>query len=190
MATLLGRLPWFLSTALVAVAVVAFGIVGNILVGVYFERTSLNEADPLAGLAVVSAGEIGAGTNGAQPPSAPTAAQPSPATARPGLLLQGAFKDGAPGHHGSGTAKIGRDANGDLVLVVDNFSVTNGPDLRVILGANAAGGGSGLDLGKLKATDGTFSYKIPEGTELGQFKSVTIWCRSFPTIFAYATLEG
>ena len=98
--------------------------------------------------------------------------------------------DGAPGHRGSGTAKVGRDASGQLVLVLDDFSVTNGPNLRVILSPAVSGGGNGLDLGKLKATDGTFSYSIPGGTDLSQYKSVTIWCKSFPTIFAYASLEG
>jgi hypothetical protein len=85
---------------------------------------------------------------------------------------------------------LGRDAAGNPVLVLEDFSVTNGPNLHVILGATAGGGGEGLDLGKLKATDGTFSYAIPEGTDLAQFRSVTIWCASFPTVFAVAALEG
>ena len=51
MGTRLGRLPWFVSATAVVAAMIAFGIAGNILIGVYFERTTLNEADPLAGLA-------------------------------------------------------------------------------------------------------------------------------------------
>ena len=117
------------------------------------------------------------------------AAPAAPPATGAALLLQGTFKDGAPGHRGSGTAKVGRDASGQLVLVLADFSVTSGPDLRVILSPAVSGGGNGLDLGKLKATDGTFSYSIPGGTDLSQYKSVTIWCKSFPTIFAYATLE-
>ena len=239
MGTRLGRLPWFVSATAVVAAMIAFGIAGNILIGVYFERTTLTEADPLAGLAakpalaavsstpalaptteaVASATSSPAPTQTAAPteilaasptasasasasaqPSAPTAtpARPQPTVAAPAappatgaaLLLQGTFKDGAPGHRGSGTAKVGRDASGQLVLVLADFSVTSGPDLRVILSPAVSGGGNGLDLGKLKATDGTFSYSIPGGTDLSQYKSVTIWCKSFPTIFAYATLEG
>jgi hypothetical protein len=72
--------------------------------------------------------------------------------------------------------------------VLENFSVTNGPDLRVILSPDPEGGGDGLDLGKLKATDGTFSYAIPDGTDLTPYRSVTIFCVAFPTVFAYATL--
>jgi hypothetical protein len=74
--------------------------------------------------------------------------------------------------------------------VLSDFSVTNGPDLHVILGNNAEGGGAGLDLGKLKATDGTFSYDIPADADLASFRSVTIWCKSFPTVFAVATFGG
>ncbi len=117
-------------------------------------------------------------------------AQPTAAPAGPVVLAQGSFRDGEPGHRGSGVAKLGRDAAGKPVLVFEGFSATNGPDLHVILGDTADGGGDGLDLGKLKATDGTFSYAIPDGTDLAQFRSVTIWCASFPTIFAVATLEA
>lgn len=193
MASGLGKVPWFVSAPAIIVGMVACSVAGNLLVGVYFERTTIVEANPFSGLSL--------GTPGAGTPATPAAgATPGPvtpipaATTAPGgtavLLRQGRFKDGAPGHSGSGTAKIGRDASGKLVLVIEDFSVTNGPDLHVILGPNPSGGGSGLDLGKLKATDGTFSYGIPEGTDLSQFKSITIWCQSFPTIFAYATLEG
>ncbi|MEO6397208.1 MAG: DM13 domain-containing protein, partial [Tepidiformaceae bacterium] len=251
MAWRLAKVPWFLKTFVVVGAMVAFGVVGNILIGVYFERTMLEEADPLLGLALVTSDERGS-AGGQQvvpaaavvvetrptttveatesptlsgsavvvetprgaavvptatvqratvapatsPPTAATSTPQPPETAGPttasgpALLLRGTFRDGAPGHHGSGTAKIGRDGAGKLVLVVESFSVTNGPDLHVLLGPESAGGGSGIDLGKLKATDGTFSYAIPEGTDLAQFKSVTIWCKSFPTIFTYAPLEG
>ena len=358
MGSLLGRLPWFVSTPVIVAAIAVFAVFGNVLIGVYFERTTLNEANPLAGVGIAPRGTDAApGTTGASPeaavlakgpvkdgepghfgkgeatiirtpngdltlrfeqfsvtngpdlfvylvedpkpgraaveaglnlgrlkatdgnfnyaipggtdvsrfgsaviwcrqfrvnfalatfedagkraaPSAaqaavnaattleaaptvanptaaagasapaatPAASTPTPPAATPtatespaastpppssgaALLLQGTFRDGAPGHRGSGTAKIGRDANGKLVLVMENFSVTNGPDLHVILGPSASGGGAGLDLGKLKATDGTFSYQIPAGTDLSQFKSVTVWCSSFPTIFTYATLE-
>ncbi len=244
----LGRLPWFIVATVVVVAMATFGVAGNALVGVYFERTTLTEANPFARLSVAEALEarvgalpgaastIQAGTPASveeaasssaatvQPsatasapspsivapalatavpassaaatsppatpvPSAiPTTAPTSAATSGAVLLLHGTFRDGAPGHHGSGTAQIGRDAAGKLVLVVEGFSVTNGPDLHVILSVSASGGGDGLDLGKLKATDGTFSYSIADGTDIGQYKSVTIWCKSFPTVFAYATL--
>lgn len=140
-------------------------------------------------------------TGGASPTAAQAAATPVPATntpaptatpvpAGPVVVSAGEFRDGAPGHFGSGTATLGKDADGNPVLVLSDFSVTNGPDLHVILGATEDGGGEGLDLGELKATDGTFSYSVPADADLASFKSVTIFCKSFPTVFAVATLGG
>ena len=127
----------------------------------------------------------------ASPPAAPhQASTRTPAPNGPVVLATGEFRDGAPGHRGSGKVALGRDAEGKLVLVLEDFSVTNGPDLHVILSRSDDGGNEGLDLGELKATDGTFSYAVPEGTDLSQYRSVTIFCVAFPTIFAYAPLEN
>jgi hypothetical protein len=191
MKTPLFRVPWFVGAPAFVVALLIGAFATNYLGADYFKRTRLDEANPLAGVAAAAA--EGDGT-----PSLPAATPPSAAATGPSagnqpaggpqLLAQGEFRDGAPGHRGSGKANLGRDAAGDLVLVLENFSVTNGPDLRVILSPDPEGGGDGLDLGKLKATDGTFSYAIPDGTDLTPYRSVTIFCVAFPTVFAYATL--
>lgn len=206
MTKLLLKLPWFLSAPAVVAVVLILAVGTNLALGDYFERTFLDEANPLlgspggsgpdrpAGLAMQLTATLNAAAPTTGVGASPTAAASPPASAQtqapagPAILARGQFRDGAPGHNGSGSATLGRDANGKLFLVFENFSVTNGPDLRVILGASDAGGGSGLDLGALKATDGNFSYPIPDGTDVSGFRSVTIWCKSFPTIFAVATL--
>lgn len=122
------------------------------------------------------------------------AAPPAPANA-PGVLLQGQFQDGEPGHNGKGTARVIRAQDGSLVLRFENFSVTNGPDLRVILstdpgaGRGSATSGDALDIGGLKATDGNVNYTIPAGTDIAKYRSVIIWCRAFRVLFASAKLE-
>ena len=122
-------------------------------------------------------------------PLTPTTAPP-PAPA-PGVVAKGAFRDGAPGHSGSGQAEIQRLADGSLNIRLANFSVTNGPDLIVYLSPSANDYTSGgLNLGKLKANNGNQNYAIPAGTDLSKYNSVVIWCQSFPTVFAYASLEG
>ena len=171
-------------------------VAANYLGADYFKRTHLEEANPLLGAAV--GGHDGqpapaeGGDASQSPREAPGSSQtPSPAPAidsGPVVLAEGTFRDGEPGHRGSGKASLGRDAAGNAVLVLSDFSVTNGPNLHVILGTTTGGGGEGLDLGKLKATDGSFSYEVPAGSDLASFRSVTIWCASFPTIFAVATL--
>ena len=80
-----------------------------------------------------------------------------------------------------------------------------GPRLAPTLGSPAAAPSGGdhllspspsgysdaaIDLGKLKATDGSFSYELPTGTELSSLASVVIWCEPFAVQFAHAELEA
>jgi hypothetical protein len=127
------------------------------------------------------------------PTAAPQSATPTPASANPRILAAGTFRDGDPGHNGRGIARLGTTADGQVVLRFENFSVTGGPDLVVILSTDPGGSrgsvSSGLNLGALKATDGNQNYTVPAGTDVSKFRSVIIYCKSFPTVFAYATLE-
>jgi hypothetical protein len=102
------------------------------------------------------------------------------------------FVDGDPGHDGSGTAEIQRLPDGTLNLFLRGFSVTNGPDLFVVLSRDPGGNYSDGDLvlERLKANHGNQNYVIPAGTDLSLYRSVLIWCRSFNVDFAYATLGG
>ena len=219
MTRLLLKLPWFLSAPAVIAVAVALALGANLALSSYFERSFLDEADPLASVAG-SGGEAqptaAATSAGGAPPSPPspaatvpanepTAAAPTAPASEPtvlapeptqppadasGVLLQGEWRDGEPGHNGEGIAKILRTEDGRLVLRVEEFSVTNGPDLFVVLSPDAGGYADGsLNLGGLKATDGNFNYDIPEGADLSQYKSVVVWCRSFDITFAVATLE-
>ena len=162
MTKLLLRLPWFISTPTLLALAVALAFGANLVLSDYFERTFLNEAMP-----------------------------PSAVDVPGSLLATGEFRDGSPGHNGSGTVKILRGADGKLVLRFENFSVTNGPDLFVYLTPVPNGGDidSGLNLGDNKATDGNINYDIPDGTDITKFNSVVIWCRQFSIKFAFAPLD-
>jgi hypothetical protein len=198
---MLERLPWFVSAPAVLVAVVVMALVLNYALAPYFERSFLDEADPLAGVAE-GAGN-GAGTvvpAPTQPTDAPAASTPTvasptaggstPVQDAPGVLAEGELRDGEPGHNGSGRVELIRAPGGGLVLRFEEFSVTNGPDLFVVLSPDADGYAEGsLNLGGLKATDGNINYDIPAGTDITQFESAVIWCRQFDVTFAVATLE-
>ena len=43
-----------------------------------------------------------------------------------------------------------------------------------------------LELGRLKATDGSFNYALPAGTDPSDFASALIWCKQFAHLFAVA----
>ena len=189
MTKLLLKLPWFLSAPAIVLIAAGLAVGANIALSSYFERSFLDEASPLAstGSNLDSTSGEPSGGESLTPVATPTAFFPA-ATA--GIISRGEWQDGEPGHNGSGIAQIIRLEDGGLVLRVEEFSVTNGPDLVVVLSPDDDGYADGsLNLGALKATDGNFNYDIPAGTDLSQYRSVVVWCQSFPTTFAYATLE-
>jgi hypothetical protein len=135
-----------------------------------------------------------------------TAGEPTPApaptevlaAAGPVILKHGMFMDTDSFHQGSGTATIYEGADGSRILRLENFKVTNGPDLHVVLSPYAGPeeiGGSlkspgWVDLGKLKGNIGNQNYEIPDGVDIGSHNSVTIWCKPFNVIFSVAVLQG
>lgn len=110
------------------------------------------------------------------------------------VLAQGSFYNII--HIGSGRAVIHQLADGSRILRLEDFEVDNGPDLHVYLVPidpvpSSIGGeipGS-VDLGELKGNIGDQNYEIPADLDLGQFKSVVIWCQPFRVPFIAAPLS-
>ena len=46
-----------------------------------------------------------------------------------------------------------------------------------------------VDLGRLKAFTGGQNYPIPDGVDLGKYKSVVIWCEQFDVLISPASLK-
>lgn len=97
-------------------------------------------------------------------------------------------------HRGAGFAVIARDGSGTPTLRFEQFSVTNGPDLYVYLARSASPRSSsevvdgGLEVGRLKAPAGEFGYDLAADLNLGEYRSVVVYCKAFSTIFSVATL--
>ncbi|HEX6030393.1 MAG TPA: DM13 domain-containing protein [Tepidiformaceae bacterium] len=213
MQNILRTVPWFVLTPLVMVAAGVLAGASYYFTGPLFHETCANERNLLTG--EFEASNCGEGAKVAARRTAteePTRPAPTPAgafedgdgetpvttptadgDAAEGILAAGQFRDGEPGHQGSGRAELQRVSGGMLNLFLSNFSVTNGPDLVVVLSTDPEGSrgsvSSGLTLGALKANNGSQNYAIPEGTDVSVFRSVIIYCKSFPTVFAYAPLE-
>jgi len=119
--------------------------------------------------------------------------EPEPVVAEPTELASGSFQDPDKYHKGSGSARIFELADGSQVLRLENFSVTNGPDLRVYLTnqSNPTKGQvkSGLQLGKLKGNIGNQNYSIPSGVDGSTYGAVVIYCEPFSVIFSTASLR-
>lgn len=93
-------------------------------------------------------------------------------------------------HQGRGPVVL-FDLEGQRVLRFESVTILNGPDLQVYLGRGSGGifdGSTDLHLGPLKASSGTFTYEIPAAVDLGEYRSVIVWCRVFRVVFTYADL--
>lgn len=114
----------------------------------------------------------------------------------PHIIRAGDFAPIDPSHQGHGTASIYWFSDAQQYLRLDNFSVTNGPDLRVILSQQDTPRTSAetllpsyVDLGPLKSSSGAQNYEIPVTDELSKYKSVVIYSTSLNIVFTSAPLE-
>ena len=110
------------------------------------------------------------------------------------VVKSGDFRDGDSFHKGSGTATIYRAPDGKHLLRLEDFRVTNGPDLRVLLVPASDPQGRDdvqgyLELGKLKGNLGNQNYFLPDGEDATDYHSVVIFCYPFKVVFSVATLS-
>ncbi len=126
----------------------------------------------------------------------PVTPEAMPAAAGPIAIAAGNFRDADSFHRGRGTATIYRNADGSHILRFEDFRVTNGPDLRVLL-AQAPDPQSRQELhaadyvhlAPLKGNIGSQNYPIPaEVAPAAQGGSVIIYCQPFQVIFSVAPL--
>jgi hypothetical protein len=101
-------------------------------------------------------------------------------------LYFGEFRDADSFHKGSGKATIYRALDGSLLLRLENFRVTNGPDLHVLLtphpdpkSRDELNSTGYVDLGKLKGNIGNQNYPIPRDVSPTVWGSVVIYCLPF-----------
>ena len=91
-------------------------------------------------------------------------------------------------HNAEGMAKVIRLDDASMILRLENFKATNGPDLYVYLATDKSASDF-VDLGRLKGNIGNQNYEIPEGTDFSRYDTVLIWCKAFSVLFGSAELE-
>ncbi|MCY4581334.1 MAG: DM13 domain-containing protein [Chloroflexi bacterium] len=114
----------------------------------------------------------------------------------PVAVKSGMFRDADSFHQGEGSATVYELPDGSHVLRFEDFRVTNGPDLRVLLathpdpqGRNEVQGTGYVELGKLKGNIGNQNYSFPEGVSPDDYGSVVIYCKPFHVVFSVAPLS-
>jgi hypothetical protein len=96
-----------------------------------------------------------------------------------------------PVHYGSGRVTVTERS----VFLESDFDVGPGPAFHVYLVAHPQVRRSAdvrnaafVDLGRLRAFQGSQRYAIPPGTDLARYPSVVIWCRQFSVLISPADL--
>lgn len=187
-----------IATAAVVTAVLLAVITSAVLFQPWrlFTSSVVNEALP--------AGVTATATPTAQP-SSPSTATPTPtdgesmATQVPqqpttAVLATGAFV--SQEHATTGTASLLRLPDGSHVVRLENLASSDGPDVKVWLSSQEAGGdwfkyraGRYVDLGLIKATHGNQNYAVPAGADLEGLRTVVLWCDRFSVAFGSAALS-
>lgn len=96
-----------------------------------------------------------------------------------------------PVHYGSGKVTVFRDS----VFLDEDFKVGPGPKFHVYLVPDAevttkteVAKTMYVDLGRLRAFQGSQNYPIPGGVDPARYKSVVIWCEHFGVLISPAKL--
>ncbi len=120
-----------------------------------------------------------------------------PAMSSAMVLSMGSFRDADSFHKGSGTATVYQLEDGSHVLRFEDFRVTNGPDLRVLLSKAADISDKGefqqyeyVELDRLKGNIGNQNYVIPADLDISAYGSVVIYCKPFHVLFSVAPLTA
>jgi hypothetical protein len=114
----------------------------------------------------------------------PAAAGPATQTLVQGELVRINAVD-----YGSGSVRIVKIGD-DRFVRLENVDIAGAPDMYVYISDRIDGQpGTFVDLGKLRATNGSFNYSIPPSVDIGSIKSLVVWCRQFSTTVTFAVLR-
>ncbi|HMO60959.1 MAG TPA: DM13 domain-containing protein [Ferruginibacter sp.] len=114
-----------------------------------------------------------------------TIAPPAPLPDGGTAAYRGVFYP-TPGITVAGTVKVLKDTI-PAQLLLDSFSISSGPDLKVYLSKNDYPS-QFVNLGALLRFTGNSSYSIPVGTNLSDYNYVLIHCQQYNHLFAVAPL--
>ena len=167
--SIVARHPWLAAlVALAVAAALAIPAAAYVIVPALVKST-LTESLPAAS------------ASGAGSLSAPAASNQ--------VLAQGELRRLNAVDFGSGKVLIA-DVNGTRYVRFENVDIAGAPDLYVYLSDRTDGQpGTFTNLGKLKATNGSFNYPIPANLDLTQAKSVVVYCRTFNVTITFALLQ-
>jgi len=129
---------------------------------------------------------------------APTSDAPTPDGTQMQAIAGGDFVTLDAVHTATGHVTLYRLSDNSSMLRFDNFTVSNGPDLKVYLcaatnpqtAADVQTGKLQFQVGALKGTIGAQNYAaIPSDLDLSRYKSVVIFSESLQAVYSSAALN-
>lgn len=118
-------------------------------------------------------------------------------------ILRGYFAGADDFHYASGEVRVWQKPDGNHVLRFMDYDARDGPDVYLYLTKTAGAssteqiegeslrllvsGGAGDGRATLR---GDFNVDIPPGTDISQFRGLTIWCDQFNQYFGSAALTS
>lgn len=99
----------------------------------------------------------------------------------------GGFNNGPYGSV-TGTAKVYL-TDGKYQLAFENFSTSNGPDLKVYLSKETEPVNF-VNLGSLKSVSGNQLYDVPSSVNTADYKYALVVCQQYKHLFGYSELKN
>ena len=97
-------------------------------------------------------------------------------------IRTGTFIGAGDGFHNTeGLAKVIPLGQGSIVIRLENFNSTNGPNVHLYMSTDKAASNF-IDFGRLKANNGNQNYNIPDETDLSKYNMDLIWCKDFSIV--------
>lgn len=125
----------------------------------------------------------------------PRAMETLDAGERTEVVARGEFLHADPSdpiHYGQGTITVYEQT----VFLEDDFKVGPGPKFHVYLvpqrqvrSSDDVKGTMFVDLGRLRAFEGSQKYVIPPGVDLDRYPTIVIWCAEFSVLISPADLK-
>jgi hypothetical protein len=98
---------------------------------------------------------------------------------------------GAEGHKAKGSYEFATRTGKTELKLAKDFSVERGPDVYIVLSPSERVPAEGaLYLGKLTRFSGEQSFAVPDGTDLGGYSYLVLWCKKYSVPMGTAALRG
>lgn len=106
-------------------------------------------------------------------------------------LRTGNFIDQGAGHSVSGKGLLFKDANNNIILRLENFNMTAGPNVDLFLSKTNTYNAQVIKIKDLTTgfSNSSFNTDVDDTIDFSQYHYVILWCVDYSVQFGYADLN-